>query len=167
VSANDFPRHHSSELQVAAAPEVLFAALDDHRRLASHMERPSLMTFGGSMQTTTDALLGKAVGSAIHMSGTVLGLRLALDEVVTQYKPPFSKVWETRGEPRLLVISNYRMGFTISPSPVGSLLAVFIDYRRPGYGLPRILGWCFGRAYAAWCTRRMAKDAVLLSGLEV
>lgn len=32
------------------------------------------MTLGGSMHIKTDALLGKAVGSVIHMSGNVLGL---------------------------------------------------------------------------------------------
>lgn len=87
--------------------------------------------------------------------------------MVTEYERRFSKVWETRGESQLLVIGEYRMGFTISPSPVGSRLLVFIDYRLPDHGLPRILGWCLGSAYAAWCTRRMAKDAVLISGQDV
>lgn len=40
MTADDFPRHHTGEVQVAAEPVILFAASDDHRRLASHMEDP-------------------------------------------------------------------------------------------------------------------------------
>lgn len=68
--------------------------------------------------------------------------------------------WETRGEPRLLVIGSYRMGFTISGQGDRSHLAVFIDYQLPRGGFARGLARLFGKPYAAWCTRRMATDAV-------
>jgi hypothetical protein len=93
------------------------------------------------------------------MSGRVLGVRLGLEEVVTEHAPPHRKVWETVGEPTLLVIGAYRMGFSIAPLGGGSRLVVFIDYARPGRGLARLLGALVGRYYAAWCTRRMAEDA--------
>lgn len=159
MSPNPYPLHHGSEVNVSVTPAVLFAALDDHKRLASHMEKPSLMTAGASMHITTDARHGQAVGSVISMSGQVLGLKLVLDEVVTERQPPFKKVWETRGQPRLLVIGGYRMGFTISPRQGGSHLVVFIDYGLPEHGFARWLGKLFGKAYAGWCTRRMAADA--------
>ena len=66
----------------------------------------------------------------------------------------------TRGEPRLLVIGAYRMGFTIAAQGERSRLVVFIDYQRPARGFARGLALLFGRTYAAWCTRRMATDAV-------
>lgn len=93
------------------------------------------------------------------MTGRVLGLDLWIEEVVTAYEPPRRKVWETRGEPRLLVIDRYRMGFTIDPAARGSRLAVFIDYRRPRQGVGRVLGPLLGRSYAAWWTRRIVQDA--------
>jgi hypothetical protein len=151
--------HESTEVDVATAPERLFAALDDHKRLASHMEKPSLMTAGASMSITTDARHGQAVGSVISMSGQVLGVKLALDEVVTEREPPLKKTWETRGQPRLLVIGGYRMGFSIAPRAGGSHLTVFIDYSLPERGFAWLLGKLFGKAYAGWCTRRMAADA--------
>jgi len=86
-------------------------------------------------------------------------MNLALDEVVIERTPPHRKVWETVGEPRLLVISAYRMGFEIVPDGNASRLVVFIDYRLPSRGWARILGLLFGRTYAAWCTRRMTSDA--------
>ena len=151
--------HHRSEVDVDADAPSIFAILDDHRRLASHMEKPSLMMAGASMRVETDALKGQAVGSVIRITGRVLGADLAVEEVVTERVPPLRKTWETRGEPRLLVIGSYRMGFTISPQGDRSRLVVFIDYRLPPRGLAHWLALLFGRAYAAWCTRRMATDA--------
>jgi hypothetical protein len=155
-----YPLHHRSEADVGTGAQSLFALLDDHRRLAGHMEKPSLMMAGATMRVETDALRGQAVGSVIRVIGRVLGVNLAVEEVVTERVPPLHKTWETRGEPRLLVIGSYRMGFTISPHGERSRLVVFIDYRLPPYGFPHGLGLLFGRLYAAWCTRRVATDAV-------
>lgn len=159
MTADDYPLHHQSEADIAVEPERLFDWLDDPRRLASHMEKPSLMTAGSAMRFETDAGRGQAIGSHIRMSGRVLGIHLALDEIVTHREPPCRKTWETVDEPRLLVIGAYRMGFVISPAPGGSRLVVFIDYRLPAHGLARGLGLLLGRSYAGWCTRRMARDA--------
>jgi len=163
--SDSYPLHHRSELQLAVEPQRLFAHLDDHRRLAAHMEKPSLMTAGGSMRIELDDGHGQAVGSVIRITGRVLGLRLSVDEAVTLREPPTRKTWETRGEPRLLVIGAYRMGFTITPVAEGSRLVVFIDYRLPPTGVARWLGLALGRPYAAWCTRRMTNDAKAAFGL--
>ncbi len=160
VTADRYPFHHRSEVVVAADVPRLFALLDDHRRLAAHMEKPSMLMAGATMHVETDALKGQAVGSLIRISGRVLGVNLAVEEVVTERIPPLYKVWETRGAPRLLVIGSYRIGFSISAQGDHSRLAVFIDYQLPPRGFSRALGLIFGRVYAAWCTRRMATDAV-------
>lgn len=158
-NSNSYPRHHRGEVNVHAEAQALFALLDDHRRLAGHMEKPSLMMAGATMQVETDALKGQAVGSVIRITGRVLGLSLAVDEVVTERVSPFRKTWETRGEPRLLVIGSYCMGFAITPQRDCSRLMVFIDYQLPLRGVSRALALIFGRTYAAWCTRRMTIDA--------
>ena len=159
-STDRYPLHHRSEVDIDAEAHRLFAHLDDHRRLAGHMEKPSLMMAGATMQVETDALQGQAVGSMIQITGCVLGVKLRVDEEVTERVPPLRKTWETRGKPRLLVIGSYRMGFTISPQGDRSRLVVFIDYQLPPRGFPHVLARLFGRTYAAWCTRRMTNDAV-------
>jgi hypothetical protein len=160
MTGGRFSLRHHSEADVAAQPEELFALLDDHARLASHMEKPTLMTMGSVFHIETDSLRGRTMGSVIRMSGTVLGARLSVEEVVTEYRPPLSKAWETSGEPRLLVVGAYRMGFDIAPRDGGSRLTVFIDYNLPAHGISRLLGRMFGQWYASWCTRRMTEDAV-------
>jgi hypothetical protein len=111
------------------------------------------------MRIETDERHGQAVGSVIRITGSVLGLRLSVEEAVTRRDPPREKVWETVGDPRLLIIGAYRMGFTIVPVGGGTRLIVFIDHRLPARGIGRVLGRLLGRTYAAWCTRRMASDA--------
>jgi hypothetical protein len=161
MTGDRYPLHHCSEVDVDADAHSLFAHLDDHRRLAGHTEKPSLMLAGATMQVETDALQGQAVGSLIRVTGRVLGVNLMVEEVVTERVPPLRKTWETRGEPRLLVMGSYRMGFTISPPGNRSRLVVFIDYQFPPRGFAQGLALLFGRTYAAWCIRRMATDAVV------
>jgi Polyketide cyclase / dehydrase and lipid transport len=165
MARDPFPLHHRSEALLAVDAARLFAHLDDHRRLASHMEKPSLMTAGASMRIDIDDRHGQAVGSVIRMSGRMLGLGLAVEEAVIRRDPPHEKIWVTIGKPRLVVIGAYRMGFTITPAGTGTRLVVFIDYRLPGRGIGKWLGRLLGAPYAAWCTRRMTRDAGEVFGI--
>ena len=125
------------------------------------MEKPSMMMMGGRMAYEFDEAKGRAVGSVIKMGGSFLGLRLFVEEVVTERDPPRRKVWETRGRPRILIIGAYRMGFEITPSGRHSKLRVFIEYDHPASAMGRILGRAFAPLYARWCVKRMADDARL------
>ena len=72
MAPDSFPLYQHSEVLLAVGAACLFAHLDDHRRLASHMEKPSMMTAGASMRIDTDERHGQAVGSVIRMTGRVL-----------------------------------------------------------------------------------------------
>jgi hypothetical protein len=154
-----YPFTESATAEVAAAPGRLFEHLDDHARLAMHMERRSMM-MGGRMTYTFDEAKGRAVGSVIRMGGSFLGISLGVEEAVIERDPPRRKVWETIGHPRLLVIGAYRMDFEIEPRDDRSELRVFIDYSHPASPMGRVLGRLSAGAYARWCVRRMADDAV-------
>jgi len=155
-----FQFHREATAGIAASPQDLFAFLDDHRRLAAHMEKPSLMMAGAAMTITTDRQQGQAVGSWIRLDGRVLGLALSVEEVVSEYQPPVLKTWETRGEPQLLVIGPYRMGFELAPGEGKTRLRVWIDYNLPSGWLGRWLGRLLGTVYADWCVTRMVRDPV-------
>ncbi|MEO6488047.1 MAG: SRPBCC family protein [Thermoanaerobaculia bacterium] len=159
-SLNPLPHHDESTALVSASPEGVFALIDDHERLSSHMSQSSWRMGGGRMTTTLDEHRGQSVGSHIRVNGRVFGLALSLDEVVIEREPPTRKVWETVGSPRLLVIGPYRMGFEVAPRESSSLLRVFIDYAWPSPWPDRWLGRVFGAYYAHWCTQRMVNDAV-------
>lgn len=120
--------HCEVRFDIAASPAEIFALLDDHSRLAAHMEKPSLMMAGATMHITTDVKSGQAIGSFIRMQGQILGIPLSVEEVVDEYAQPLRKAWETVGEPQLLVIGEYRMGFTLFPISDKTRLSVWLDY---------------------------------------
>jgi hypothetical protein len=151
---------HAEYSAIVQAPvERVFDWLDDQTRLSQHMSKRSWKMGWGKMDTQMDERRGRAVGSHIVLSGRVFGTQLYLDEVVTDHEPPTKKSWETVGEPRLLVIGPYRMGFDLVPADADTQLRVFIDYVLPAKGIARLLGRLFGRSYARWCVRQMAEDA--------
>ena len=152
-------RYESSAL-VAAPAERVFAHIDDHVRLSSHMSESSWMMAGGRMKIDLDNGRGQKVGSRIRLAGQVLGVELSVEEVVTERDPPHRKVWETTGSPKLLVVGYYRMGFELSPRSKNSMLRVFIEYELPPGPAARWLGRLLGGYYARWCTRRMVDDTV-------
>jgi hypothetical protein len=154
------PHHNESGAVVPASPERVFALVDDHERLSSHMNQSSWRMGGGRMKTTLDEGRGQRLGSHIWVSGRVLGVELSLDEVVIEREPPTRKAWQTVGSPRLLVIGSYRMHFEVTPRWSGCLLRVFIDYALPSQWPDRWLGRVFGSYYAHWCTQSMVNDAV-------
>lgn len=154
--------HVEITTHVAADPEQVFARLDDQKRLAEHMTRPSLMMGGGRMGYVFDAAAGQAVGSRFRMSGEAFGLKLAVDQVVTERDPPRRKRWRTIGEPKLLIIGKYEMGFEVTPASQGAALRVWIDYDPPGLRWPGVR--VLAKAYARWCVDQMASDAVRAMG---
>jgi hypothetical protein len=154
-----FAHHHEGTAFVDAPADRVFAHVDDHARLSSHMSQSSWMMGGGRMEVELDEGQGRRVGSRIRVAGRVFGVRLSLEEVVIERTPPRRKVWETTVPPRLLVMGHYRMGFEITPEGRGSRLRVFIDYALPDAPTTRWLGYLFAASYARWCTQRMAGDA--------
>ena len=155
-------RHEETTGVVAASAAEVFAYLDDQKHLAAHMSRRSWMMGWGRMEVRLDAGEGKVVGSHIAIAGRVFGIYLALEEVVTEREPPCHKRWRTIGEPRLLVVGQYTMGFDITETTATRSttdLRVLIDYELPSRGVPLLLGRLFGRMYARWCTRQMVHDA--------
>jgi hypothetical protein len=139
--------------------EAAFAHLDDFHKLSAHMEQSSGMMMGSKMSIETDTAGGRAIGSVVSMSGRMLGMQLALKEVVTERTPPMRKAWRTF-DTDLLVIGAYQLGFQLKANDSGTALRVFIDYDLPKSGFARWLGRLFGKTYARWCTARMVADAV-------
>lgn len=149
--------YYEQTIAIIARHEKIFAYLDDHKNLSSHMSNPSWMMGGGNMQTSMDSGKGKLLGSRISLKGSSLGMKLSVDEEITKYKPPYSKEWETINSPSLVVIGKYKMGIEISEGSVKSKLKVYIDYDLPKKN--SWLGKLFGKLYAKWCVRQMINGA--------
>ena len=154
-----FPFHDESTALAHAPADRVFAYLDDPKSLSAHMGESSMMMLGSRMSMDVDADGGRAVGSKIRMHGSMMGIPLSLDEVITERQAPCRKVWETIGTPNLLVMAHYRMGFEVTPSGDSSRVRVFIDYSLPTSPPGSWLGRLLGGIYARWCAKQMAGGA--------
>ena len=151
--------HYEASALVPAPMDEVFTYVDDPTRLSSHMSTSSWMTGGGEMEIELDSGRGQTVGSRIRLAGKVFGMRLSVDEVVTERNPPHRKVWETMG--------HKTFGYWPLPNGLRGHAAGewrtsprYIDYALPERAPARWLGYLLGRCYARWCTRRMVNDAV-------
>ena len=154
-----FPKREECEGVLDASPAESFAFLDDPSHLSFHMSNRSWMMVGSRMDIVTDDARGQRIGSRLHLGGTVLGMHLGVDAVIVDYDPPRRKRWETVGEPKLLVIGQYRMDLELRQRGEGTTLRSVLDYDLPQCGFPRFLGHVAGRFYARWCTRAIVRDA--------
>ena len=81
------PLRYESSGSVRSPMEQVFAHLDDHTRLSSHMSERSWRTGGGRMETDIDEGRGPTVGSRIRPSGRVFGVELSVEEIVVERAP--------------------------------------------------------------------------------
>lgn len=150
-------KYHCEESKfIPADAAKVFAFIDDHKNLSSHMDKPTWTMGGGRIDTSIDAGRGQEIGSRIRMSGKAFGIRVFLDEVVTRREPPRLKIWETVGTPKLLVVGDYRIKVEVDSQGSGSVLRVSIDYNLPPTNI--WLGKLFGGYYAKWCVQQVIKD---------
>ena len=159
MSDQSFPFHDESAAMAKAPVDRVFAYLDDPKALSAHMGKSSMMMMGSRMSIDVDADCGRVIGSKIRMSGSVMGIPVSFEEVITERQVPRIKVWKTIGTPKLLIISHYRMGFELTRTGDTSLVRVFIDYSLPTSAPGSWLGRLLGGVYARWCTKQMADDA--------
>jgi len=159
MSDPSFPFHDEAIALVKAPADRVFAHLDNPKALSAHMGKSSMRMMGSHMSMDVDADGGHAIGSRIRMRGSVMGVPISLEEVVTERRAPYKKLWETIGSPRLLVIARYRMGFELRRKGDSTLVRVFIDYGLPTTVPGLWLGRLLGSVYARWCTKQMVDDA--------
>lgn len=145
--------HFENSVIIPATSDNVFEYADNHANFSSHMSKSSWMMGGGSMNSHTDEKKFQAVGSHLQMKGTVFGVKLFLDEVITKHDPPYRKEWQTVGDINLVVIGHYSLGFEIKPEE--NRFKVYIDYELPKSLKTLWLGKLFGEFYARWCVEQM------------
>lgn len=72
---------------IEANPEQLFAFVDDAARFSAHMGRSSWQMAGSRMSIEVDEGKGQRIGSRIRLSGTMVGMSLAVEGIVAREPP--------------------------------------------------------------------------------
>lgn len=155
-------RHTAQETVVVPAPPArVFAWIDRPENTGLHMSRPSLAMLGGSLRVEQLSPHPTGVGATYRSWGRVLGVRIDFTTTVTAWLPDKEKIWRTIEAPRLVVLGDFQMRFTLTRRDGDTNLLLAIDYNVPSQGLARVLGRALAAPYVRWCLRRMARDTRL------
>ncbi|HET9431115.1 MAG TPA: hypothetical protein VFO70_08055, partial [Chitinophagaceae bacterium] len=78
---------------------------------------------------------------------------------VTKWISGREKVWETIGDPKLIIYSWYRMHLMSLPTLNGAEAELSISYEKPKGIFNKILSFLFADWYCRWCLKHMLGDA--------
>lgn len=99
-------------------------------------------------------------GSKYRWTGTMMGLLIDVAMEVTKWVPGVEKIWETIGEPKLIIYSWYRIQLIITDIPEGiSQAELSITYKKPSRFFYKILSFFVADWYCKWCLKKMLADA--------
>lgn len=152
------------KIHIRAPVEKVFAFLDDLSKTGMHMSERSMMMMGSKLELERLPGPEKGEGATFRWSGKVLGLPVNFTETVTRWKKNEEKVWETVGEPRMIILGWYRMRLTTEPKKSGTSVLLEIQYEPPKGFFYKLLSAFLARQYAGWCLNQMLGDTK--KGLE-
>ncbi len=146
---------------IEAPAQQVFAFMDDVKNVGFHMSgRSSMAMMGSRLEIAVLSPQSTGVGATYRMWGKMMGLAIDFSETVTRYIPGREKVWETIGEPKLLIMSSYVMRVSVDPlSLSSSRLTISLTYAPPRSIFWRFVGALVGDWYGRWCLRNMCRDA--------
>ncbi|MFZ5552854.1 MAG: SRPBCC family protein [Bacteroidota bacterium] len=141
---------------INASPEKAFAFMDNIENTGMHMTKKNTAMMGSRLTIEWLSENKTGLGTKYRWTGKVAGMNMDFTVEVTKWENGKEKIWETVGEPKLIVLSWYRMFLTLEPDENGNTIALLgIDYRRPKGG---VLGFFLAKRYAAWCVNSMLND---------
>lgn len=149
-------RHKTTSIQ--AAPEKVFAQMDDFSKTGMHMSENSMMMMGSKLKLDQLSLNSSGLGAKYRWYGKMMGMTIDFEEKVTKWDPPKLKEWETLDDAQIIIMRWYCMGFKITPSENGTIVSMSISYEPPKAWFFRLLSFLLGPSYCRWCLNNMLND---------
>ncbi|MBM3897727.1 MAG: SRPBCC family protein [Thaumarchaeota archaeon] len=149
-------------IEIKASPQKVFAHMDDIRNVGWHMEgKRAMPMMGGKLHLQKLSENATGVGATYRWYGKVLGMTIDFKETVTKWIENREKVWSTIEDPKIFIMSEYKMRLQLSPTENGTNVVFEIDYELPRSLFGKILGKLLAKKYAQWCLRRACEDTKL------
>lgn len=134
---------------------LVFETIDDLGVTGMHMAQSSVMMAGSKLRLTFLTSQHKGLGTCYRWYGSFLGMKIHFTVVVTRWIEGIEKIWETVGEPRLLIFSWFSMHLHTTKMPGGTLAELSISYEKPKGWYFRLLSTLFAKMYCRWCLNNM------------
>jgi len=142
-------------VEVPKPVDEVFAFLDDVRNMGAHMERGGM---GVKLQHERLSENDTGVGATSRWHGRAFGLKVDYTTVVSRWVPNREKSYETIGRPRMIIMSGFRMHWTLEPAVTGTKIAIDLEYGRPDSLVGRFLSRLLGKRYGDWCLNMIMAD---------
>jgi len=144
---------------INAAPDKVFAMIDDLGVTGMHMTKSSAMMMGSKLHLEYLTTNHTGLGSKYRWTGTMMGMKMDFTVEVTMWIEGVEKVWETIGETKMIIYSWYRMHLLVKPTTDGSEAELSITYEKPKDWFAKILSFLLADWYCNWCLKNMLNDA--------
>lgn len=151
--------HFSQTIQINKKVAQVFAYIDDIHNTGWHMEKSSMPMMGSKMTVETISEQKSGLGATYRWTGKVMGLRIDFTETITRWVKNKERVWQTIGDPQIIIMGNYVMGFFLKPILESTQLTFEIDYELPKPLFWSLVGRLLSPWYSRWCLSNMCNDA--------
>lgn len=144
-------------LEVPRPAEEVFRYLDDVRLAGAHMQRGEM---GVRLQVEQLSANSEGEGATYRWHGKAYGLPVDYTVVVEKWIRNQERASRTIGSARLIVMSGFRMHFTLEPTGGGTRITIDFDYDLPTSLLGRLVSRLLGKRYGDWCLDMIMADAL-------
>ena len=142
-----------------STPDKVFKCIDDLGVTGMHMTKSSMPMMGGKLDLNFLTVNHTGLGSKYRWTGKVVGMPMDFMVEVTKWVMGKEKIWETIGEPKMIIYSWFRMQLDISAASEGTKAELSISYKKPKGWLNRLLSFFLAGWYCNWCLRNMLEDS--------
>lgn len=139
--------------------EKVFSYLDDLTVTGMHMTSSSAMTMGSKLHLEYLTKHHTGLGSKYRWTGRMMGIKMDFTVEVTKWVEGVEKIWETIGEPKMIIYFWYRMHLVVYPKGDITQAELSITYEKPKGWFARIISFLFADWYCNWCLKKMLSDS--------
>ena len=142
-----------------ANSEKVFQCIDDLGVTGMHMTKSSMPMMGGKLDLNFLTTNHTGLGSKYQWTGKIVGMSMDFTVEVTKWVKDKEKIWETIGDPKMIIYSWFRMNLEISTSLDDTQAELSISYEKPSGWFKRLLSFFLADWYCMWCLKNMLDDA--------
>ena len=111
---------------------------------------------GGKLDLNFLTASHTGLGSKCRWTGKIVGMVMDFTVEVTTWIKGKEKIWETIGDPKMIIYSWFRMNLEISTSLDDTQAELSITYEKPK---GRFLSFFLADWYCRWCLKNMLDDS--------
>ena len=141
-----------------ASAKDVFNCMDDLGVTGMHMTESSMPMMGGKMKLEFLTAQKTGLNTKYRWTGKVLWMNLDFTVQVTHWVRDREKIWETVGNPRIIIYSWFSMHLKVEGSDALTKASLSISYERPKDLFGKVVCFLLGDWYSKWCLRNMLHD---------